>query len=315
MKVQISWFIAGCFLLPPAILRGGETEGQSTQAASESAAASTEKQAEEEIRKAAAEFARAFEAGDAKTVAASFTKKGEYTDDQGVELRGREEIEKAYAEHFKNSPKARMKLKIDSIHFPSPEVAIEEGFVMVETSGPELPSTSRYVAMHVKEDGQWKTANIREWNPARHALAELEWLVGDWQAKSDGESIHLSFQPNDKKTFLVCKFRVEQDGKTVSSGTQMIGEDPESGRLRSWTFYDEGGHSQSLWIHDGNRWMLDTIGVFADGERMLAMNLLSRVNPNEFTWQSIERVVGNQVLPDGKPMKVTRGDGAAAAKQ
>src|SRR5262249_18157260 len=79
------------------------------------------------IRQSARAFVRAFNEGDAKAVAALWTEQAEFVDDGGLVLRGRPAIEKAYAELFKAKPKARMEVQTETVHFPSPNTAIEEG--------------------------------------------------------------------------------------------------------------------------------------------------------------------------------------------
>src|SRR5262249_26119370 len=68
-----------------------------------------------EVRKANAAFAEAFGRGDARAVAALWTEGGEYLGPDGETLRGRPAIEKAYAEFFKNNPRARLDARVESI--------------------------------------------------------------------------------------------------------------------------------------------------------------------------------------------------------
>src|SRR5262245_57456980 len=58
----------------------------------------------EAIRATVREFTVAFNRGDAAAVAAQWTDQGEYHDDGGTSLRGREAIEQAYRELFKDTP-------------------------------------------------------------------------------------------------------------------------------------------------------------------------------------------------------------------
>ena len=90
------------------------------------------------------------------------------------------------------------------------------------------------------------------------------------------------------------------------SGTIRISHDPQTGQLRSWHFDDNGGHGQSLWIRDGNRWVLDAVGVQPDGTETAAVNVLVRINNDAFTWRSLDRVAGDEALPDTPPVKLTR---------
>src|SRR5262245_10428220 len=67
------------------------------------------------IRKAIQSFIKAFESGDAKAVAAHWTADGEYVTDDGTVLRGRDAIEKAYAEHFGKNSKHKVEIEVESI--------------------------------------------------------------------------------------------------------------------------------------------------------------------------------------------------------
>ena len=98
----------------------------------------------------------------------------------------------------------------------------------------------------------------------------------------------------------------QPDGKVVASGTLKISLDPQRGQLRSWHFDDDGGHGQALWLRDGNNWVLDSIGVLSDGTETASVSLLGRLNPDEVTWRSIDRVAGDRPVPDTVPVKLTR---------
>src|SRR5262249_53082899 len=95
-------------------------------------------------------------------------------------------------------------------------------------------------------------------------------------------------------------------GKVVSSGMFRIAMDPQRGQLRSWHFDDDGGHGQALWLRDGNRWVLDSFGVLADGTNTESVNVLVRIGKDAITWQSIDREVDGDSLPDTAPIKLTR---------
>src|SRR5262249_28046263 len=79
------------------------------------------------VRKTAQEFARAFNKGDAKAMAALFTKDAEYDGPDDEPIRGRDALEKAYAEFFKKNPKATIDVKIESIRLIGRHTAVEEG--------------------------------------------------------------------------------------------------------------------------------------------------------------------------------------------
>jgi hypothetical protein len=43
-----------------------------------------------------------------------------------------------------------------------------------------------------------------------------------------------------------------------------------------------------------------------DGAETASVNVLGRLNNDEITWQSIDRVMGDQALPDTVPIRLTR---------
>lgn len=258
------------------------------------------------IEQSSRSFATAFNAGNAKAVAEAWTENGEYYEDSGVILRGRDAIEKAYAALFKDRSKGRIEFNIQSIRFPSQNSAIEEGIARVTSGGAELPTSSRYTAIHVRENGVWKIAVAREWGSAEDRLEDLAWLAGDWAANAKDRDVRLSFAWNEPKTFLTCRFRVSEGGKLVSSGTQEIGRDPRTGRICSWTFNDDGGRGQAAWFRDGNRWVMERAGVTPDGIDTSATNIITRIDDRSFTWRSVNRRIGGAAAPDTVPVTLSR---------
>jgi uncharacterized protein (TIGR02246 family) len=258
------------------------------------------------IQKSSADFQAAYEKRDAKALANFWTENGEYEDDNGVVLRGRADIEKAYADFFKDQPPGKIEVRMESLRFPSPNCAIEEGFLQQDRGGKELPSSTLYRAFHVKDNGQWKIAASREWGAGQDRLNDLEWLIGTWKGSANKAEMSLAVERDDKQSCIVAKTMVKADGKDQSTGTMRIAFDSQRGQLRSWHFDAEGGHGQSLWIRDGNNWVLDAIGVTGDGADTESVNIIGRIGPNEITWRSIDRVINGQPLPDTVPVKLTR---------
>jgi uncharacterized protein (TIGR02246 family) len=258
------------------------------------------------IQKTAEEFTAAFNKGDAKAIAEMWTDMGESHEANGEVLVGPAEIEKAYAAHFKDSPKGTIEVDIRSIRFPSRNTAIEEGLLRFTPDGPGLPTSSMYTVSHVREDGVWKVAYSREWGVGQDRLGDLAFLIGKWEGGPKGQSMAVSFEKAGDGPFILGKFIRTIDGKLAATGTMKIGLDGQRGQIRSWHFDNDGGHGQCLWLRDGINWVLDAIGEQADGAEMAAVNILSRLSNDELTWRSIDRVVGGQPLPDTVPVKLTR---------
>lgn len=265
---------------------------------------------EKAIRASAEKFLAAFRGGDPKAVAAAWTENGEYINDEGVAIRGRAAIEKAYVGLFKSGKPKEVAVKIDEIHFLSRDAAIEDGTFTVASKNPNEVLVSRYSALHVRENGGWRMASLREWaaEPAAQGnpLAQLAWLVGKWSAKGEQAELSLSYSWLDEgHNFLENRFKVSEAGKAKAAGVQIIGRDPSTGVLRSWTFDSRGTLAEALWTFDKGRWLIESTNSSPDGEVVEATNLLIPGGPDAFTWQSLV-VAENAALAGVKPMKVVR---------
>lgn len=249
-------------------------------------------------------FLKAFENGDAERVASFWTVDGELIGDDGSVYRGRAAIEKVYRELFRSTKKCRAEIQTQSLRFPSKDTAIEEGYFKVRVDKAE-PTTSQYSILHVREGGKWLMAVVREWPAKTVSLSDLEWLIGSWVAKREDTEVHTTYEWMWDKSFIRVQFTIRQKDRPLR-GFQMIGKDEASGQLRSWTFESEGGFGEATWIRDGKKWVLDSAGRLRDGSTLAATNLLTPLDQDSFTWQSIKRSIGGEEVDDLPPVKVTR---------
>ncbi len=264
--------------------------------------------AEAGIKKITAEYAKAFNAADAKAAAALWTDEGEYVGADDETVTGRAAIEKSLAELFKEHPKATVDVRVESVRLIGRGTASAEGVVRLTLPGTDPVIESRYSALHVLEDGVWHAASVREWvpDPATEVTPQhLEWLVGDWTAKGEGGELKLTYAWDENKVFINGKYTITKDGKTVSSGTQVIGRNPAGG-LRSWMFDSSGTTSDAVWVRDDKRWINDATGVLPDGTEISSVNVLIPLGTDSFTWQTTDRETDGVSLPALPPIKVTR---------
>lgn len=249
-------------------------------------------------------FLKAFESGDAEGVASCWTAEGELIGDDGNVYRGRAAIEKAYRELFGTKEKRRAEVQRESLHFPSQDTAIEEGYFKVRV-GKEEPPSSRYSILYAREAGKWLMAVVREWPAEAVSLHDLDWLIGSWVARHDDVEVHTTYEWMWDKSFIRSQFTIREKDKTLS-GFQMIGVEPASKELRTWTFESEGGFGEATWSRDGKRWVMDSAGRLTDGSTMAATNILTPVDQDSFTWQSVKRTIDGEEADDLPPVKVTR---------
>ncbi len=266
---------------------------------------------EEAIRQASDSFVKAYSQGDAKAVAAHFTADAEYVDELGDVFQGRDAIEASMTEFFDANPDTKLEKYIDSIRFLGPGIAIEDGSATVST--PESPESieSRYTTVYVKSEDQWLAASVRDQAPNerrqhRTQLAQLDWLLGDWVDEGEDAIITFSCQSVDNDNFLLRQFKILIGGEEVMSGTQRIGWDPLTGKLRTWIFDSEGAYGEGLWHRDGENWILKCTGVTADGQTASSTSIYTFVDDHTMTWQSVDYEIAGVQQPDSDVYTIVR---------
>lgn len=251
-------------------------------------------------------FVKAFEARDAKGLAAHWTTEGEYANAQGVTVRGRAALEAAFASYFANTPEVTARVQSKALRFFSHDSAMDEGIVTIQRGPTDTPTEAQYTALLVREQNQWRLALMSEKDVEVDPVEALDWLVGDWvSAAGQGAEIRTTYEWAPNKKFLYGKFTIKEP-QFSASGLQVIGVDPETGSVHSWTFEADGGVGEADWRRDGDHWQLDVVATLPDGSTLRQTNIMRRINDDTFTWQSIERLVGDTDMADLPPVKVTR---------
>jgi len=286
--------------------KGDEPESNEKSADAEEASAE-----EQEIWKTAETFVKAYAEADAKAIAAHFTPDAEYVDEEGNTYVGRDAIEKNISEFFAANPGAKLAIDVESVRFPGPNMAIEDGVSTIFRADGSLLTRSRYVAIHAKSDGKWLAAVVREHTPKgerrhREQLSQLDWLVGEWVDEADDSVVTFNCRPVDNGNFLLREFTVMVAGQEIMSGSQRIGWDPLTGKLRAWTFDSAGGHFEGVWHHDGESWILSSNGVTADGETASGTSIFTFVNPHTITWQAVDHEIEGIRKPDSDVYTLVR---------
>ncbi|MCA9068881.1 MAG: SgcJ/EcaC family oxidoreductase [Planctomycetaceae bacterium] len=262
-----------------------------------------DKEAESARIKARTEnFAKALESGDAAKVAALWTDEGEYVRDT-MTIRGRKELETAYGKFFEDRPNLKVTVESDNIRFLAPNTAIEEGRFLIK-KGKDESGTTGYSILYVKNEGEWSIALLKEQEDRPH-LKDLTWILGTWKAEGNGTKVETTYKWDHSKAFLRMEYTSTSDEGTTT-GSQMIGLDPLTGLPRSWTFSGNGGFGEGLWVRDGKKWIVRASSRQPDGAEMTATNILTPVDKNNFTWQSTDRKLDGEALPDTDVVKVHR---------
>jgi hypothetical protein len=164
--------------------------------------------------------------------------------------------------------------------------------------------TGKFTAVWVKRDGRWLLDSLREsvsllpqTNPR---LQPLAWLLGEWAGNTEDSSILLSTHWSDGGKYLLRKFLVRSAGGETIVGTQRIGWDPIAGRIKSWTFDSQGGMGEGVWQPEGDRWIVNSTDVTADGKKSQTSAVYVPGADGRFVWEVKSANVAGENLPAGR---------------
>jgi uncharacterized protein (TIGR02246 family) len=265
---------------------------------------------EKAIRATADDFVKAFNAADAKAIGDQWATDAQYTDESGESFHGRAAIEKEYADLFKQNRAATIAVTIESIRFLGPDIAVEKGIAKIKLSSPDARMGARYTVVHAKRDGKWIMVVGRDapYVPGldKDYLKDLEWLVGDWVMEGKEGGLRIKFEWMAQRNFIKNTFVVSRGNGAELTGGQIIGWNPKLGRIVSWHFDAQGGFGNDVWSKDGAKWVIEATGVFRNGSESTAVNVVTPLDANAFTWQSVSRTLDGVSLPSTPPVKIVR---------
>lgn len=264
------------------------------------------------VKESAKKFAANYNKHDSKAAASDFTLTAEFITEDGTAIRGRDAIERHFAAVFANFPQVHLELEIESVRLVTSFVALEEGRVDFVGS-PGMPvETSRYVALHVFEEGRWWLARTRDFSAdsavrSNHErLAELEWLVGEWMEEAEDSLVATSCKWIDSRNYLLQEFTIRIGSEPAVTGSTRIGWDPLTRQIKSWTFDSDGGYSEALWTRATDQWILKSRGVTHRGRSYSGTSILRRVDQVTLSWESRDRVEGSVLVANSGPLLVKR---------
>jgi uncharacterized protein (TIGR02246 family) len=255
------------------------------------------------VRQRTEEFLKAVAKGDARELAAFWTPIGEYVHGE-LTIRGRANIEKAYAEHLKKKQPGTIILDGESVRFLSDDTAMQEGVFVVKRSNPAETTRSHFKALLVRSGGKWYFGLLHE-SPEETSLHELAWLVGTWAFPGDGAESRMVVEWTENKKYLLSRITHNSKDHDISA-TQILAVHPATGAIQSWTFESDGSLGDAVWSRTDKGWTAKVTSFTADGDKVTATTHLTPIDDNTFTFQSTERIVDGEHAKDIGPIKVTR---------
>ena len=265
----------------------------------------------ETLKAMAVKFEKAFNSGNVKQISELFSQTAEVIDEEGALVQGRADIEARFAESFKNYPKARIQVEVTSTRQLTPSLAIEDGTSTLTLDPDAAAVRSPYTIIHVKTDGVWQFASVRDFpgEPLQTAHAQLEplaWLVGHWMDESHHGYVETSVKWSDDKNYLLQEYVVKHRKGGEVRGVQRIGYDPLRRTIRAWAFDQSGAFAESTWTPVEGTWVIKAEGFTPSGEAASATRVLTPLTNDSYQLESTSQFVGDERLPDSSIRVVRR---------
>jgi hypothetical protein len=92
----------------------------------------------------------------------------------------------------------------------------------------------------------------------------------------------------------------------VSSGVQLIGYNPETSIIQSWSFLSDGGRVAGTWTAHEGGWSAEVHGITGEGVATRAVNHLTRLDDNAYVWRSTDRSIAGRSLADSEEVVMKR---------
>jgi uncharacterized protein (TIGR02246 family) len=247
-------------------------------------------------------FIKAYNAKNAKALGALFTQNAEIQDEEGDMTVGRDAIIARFARYFSGGDSGTLSVTSESLRFLGTDLAIEEGTATLSAGAGDTPRSNRYSVIYAREVGRWLHARIRD-EPSddvspHERLLELEWMLGEWVNESDDALVLTNCTWSKDGNFLLREFDVKVEGRIDLSGTQRIGWDAQKKQFRTWVFDTKGGFAEGLMFQDGNRWVIKSAGVRADGTPVSLTSTITVLGKDRVRWESSDRTLGDAPLPE-----------------
>lgn len=252
---------------------------------------------------AARRFVAAYNERNAAAISGLFMPNGEIRGHDGNIISGRGEIEAFYSGIFAEDSVPGIALEASSVHFISPDIAIEDGVVHFTYAEDEPVRSISYSATQIRQaDGSWLIAVSRdelEVTPPSEQIKPLRWLIGEWTLEGeDGLRVDMAIHLDDRENYLLGEALGTTAEGHAQSTSLRIGWNPATSSIHWWNFDGDGGHTTGQWTRRDDHWLIQNSGVTSTNETTSSSQSLARDGADSMVWVATNRTVAGVTLPD-----------------
>ncbi|MFM8733607.1 MAG: nuclear transport factor 2 family protein [Pirellulales bacterium] len=265
----------------------------------------------EELKKASAAYAEAFNKGDFAALADQWTPRAELVEG-GARLEGRDTIVESIKAWRARHPQASLAIELRDVEQVAEPMARVSGVMRFTRKPGDKPVESRFTGLRVKEGSVWRLAESRVTPAHVAALDDLDWILGTWQAEvADRATIQITYEKAIGGYAIVGRTKITpKPGKAprLPSGIEaleVIHADRDAGLIRSWVFDSTGARAEGFFEFDGTSFEKVMSGTPSDVVRGRVASWVQVISPSgegRVTTHMIERSIDGVGLPDAAPL-------------
>lgn len=267
----------------------------------------------DELRKASAAYAEAFNKRDYTALADQWTLRAELVEG-GSRLEGRDRIVASIRAWRERHPDATLAVELRDVEAVAEPIARVSGVMRFTRKPGEKPTESKFTALRVREGATWRLAESRVTPAHVAALDDLDWLLGTWQADvSDRATIEITYEKSLGGYCILGRTKItpKQPGKASLlpqgiEAMEVIHADRDAGLIRAWVFDSTGARAEGYFEFDGTSFEKVMSGTPSDavrGRRASWVQVISPSGEGKATTHMIERTIDGVGLPDAAPLQ------------
>ena len=263
-------------------------------------------QAADAIRAAAAAYVTAFNGRDFEALADQWTEKAELVEG-GSRVAGREPIVRSIRGWLERHPQAGLEIEVTEVELLAAPLARVSGVMRFTRRPGDRKAESRFTSLRVLEEGTWRRAESLGAPSHAAALADLDWLLGQWHADDPqaGLAVEATYEKTAGGYCIVGRSKHKPKTGAAIESLEVIHADRDSGTIRSWTFDSTGARAEGVIVGEGTGFEQLLVGTPADsvaGSEARWVRVVAPTGDGRFTLHAIERSIDGVLMPDAAPL-------------
>lgn len=265
----------------------------------------------DDLKKASAGYAEAFNKKDYAALADQWTSRAELVEG-GTKLAGRDRIVESIKAWRERHPEASIAIELRDVEPVAEPIARVSGVMRYTRKPGEKPTESTFTALRVKEGGTWRLAESRVTPAHVAALDDLDWIIGTWQAEvADRATIQITYEKALGGYCIVGRTKITPKPGKASllpqgiEAMEVIHADRDAGLIRAWVFDSTGARADGYFEFDGTSFEKVMSGTPSDavrGRTAAWVQVISPAGEGKVTTHMIERTIDGVGLPDAAPL-------------